>query len=73
MCPFTISSGNASELFLSLFQKFNFPLFCTSRCEDVYSGYVSLHTAQHLCAGRLDGGGGSCIGKRFIDFSHLFI
>ena len=32
------------------------------RCEEAYSGYVSLNTAQHLCAGRLDGSGGSCIG-----------
>lgn len=32
------------------------------RCEEVYSDFVSLHQSQHLCAGNMDGRGGTCVG-----------
>ena len=35
--------------------------FCF-RCEEVYSDFVSLHESQHLCAGNMNGKGGTCVG-----------
>lgn len=32
------------------------------RCKEVYSEYVSLDENQHLCAGNMDGRGGTCVG-----------
>lgn len=32
------------------------------RCEEVYSDFVSLHQSQHLCAGNMNGKGGTCVG-----------
>ncbi|CAO1420929.1 unnamed protein product [Diamesa serratosioi] len=42
--------------------KIDVPIQNIKRCEEVYSGYVSLHTSQHLCAGNLNGKGGTCVG-----------
>ncbi|KAL7024341.1 hypothetical protein ACKWTF_013000 [Chironomus riparius] len=50
--------GDLSDVLL----KIDVPIHDMQQCDDVYSGYVSLNNAQHLCAGRLDGSGGSCIG-----------
>ncbi|XP_070507029.1 uncharacterized protein [Chironomus tepperi] len=50
--------GDLSDVLL----KIDVPIHNMQQCDDVYSGYVSLNNAQHLCAGRLDGTGGSCIG-----------
>lgn len=44
---------------------FNFLFF---RCEEVYSDFVSLHQSQHLCAGNMDGRGGTCVGKKLLSF-----
>jgi secreted trypsin-like serine protease len=54
-----------SQSFPSL--KHNLPnfilqLFSVNRCEEVYSDFVSLHQNQHLCAGNMDGRGGTCVG-----------
>ncbi|KAG5671727.1 hypothetical protein PVAND_001907 [Polypedilum vanderplanki] len=53
-----MEKGDLSDILL----KIDVPIHNINRCEEVYSNYVSLNNAQHLCAGRLDGSGGSCIG-----------
>ncbi|CRK92366.1 CLUMA_CG005929, isoform A [Clunio marinus] len=50
--------GDLSDILL----KIQVPIQDIKRCEEVYSDFVSLHQNQHLCAGNMDGKGGTCVG-----------
>lgn len=57
--PITLKNSSASKWnFWRLLKPFSF-----FRCEEVYSDFVSLHQNQHLCAGNMDGRGGTCVTK----------
>lgn len=52
------NSGDLSDALL----KIEVPIQNIKRCEEVYSDFVALHHNQHLCAGNMDGRGGTCVG-----------
>ncbi|XP_055381440.1 GATA zinc finger domain-containing protein 10 [Condylostylus longicornis] len=50
-------TGDLSDILL----KTNVPLQSNSRCRDAYGSFVKIHKG-HLCAGKLNGKGGTCVG-----------
>ncbi|XP_073817736.1 trypsin-1 [Musca autumnalis] len=50
-------SGDLTDLLL----KTNVPLHNNRRCKDAYGTFVRIHRG-HLCAGKLNGKGGTCVG-----------
>ncbi|XP_055847873.1 uncharacterized protein LOC129913298 isoform X2 [Episyrphus balteatus] len=50
-------TGDLTDILL----KTNVPLHHNGRCKDAYGSFVKIHRG-HLCAGKLNGKGGTCVG-----------